>query len=260
MINDSTEFYNLLNLIAEEQTFPLELSPRDASGITTVPCKPLSTSHLKKLIETVIDNPLTQSLFNTTVTQIFNQSLTAPVSDLNTIDRLLFILESRSQTLSPTITLKEDGKEISVNLKEISNKIKQQLREHSSYVIPSTASEGKIAIKFGVPLLSTELQLNEEFPSNSTPNLEDVDELRELLGETFINEIAKSIHSITIEDKVLDLSTATFKARLKLIETLPASLIQSAIDYIERYKKVVDDCLLVEGHTISIDGTLFSNR
>jgi hypothetical protein len=76
----------------------------------------------------------------------------------------------------------------------------------------------------------------------------------------FINEIAKAVQSLTIEDKTLDLSTVTFKSRLKTIESLPASLIQKVIEYVESYKKVIDECLVVDGYTVPIDGSLFSLR
>ena len=102
--------------------------------------------------------------------------------------------------------------------------------------------------------------MNEEIYKNSNPNVEDPEELRKVLGEAFINEIAKAVRTLTIDEKTLDLSTVTFKSRLKTIETLPASLIQKVIEYIEEYKKVVDDCLTVNGHTIVIDGSLFSLR
>jgi len=92
-------------------------------------------------------------------------------------------------------------------------------------------------------------------------NVESQNDFRKILGETFINEIAKTIRTITIQDKVLDLSTVTFKSRLKTIESLPASLINNVIEYIEKYRKTLDESLVVEENiSVPIDGTLFSLR
>ena len=259
MSNDNKEFFDLLNSIVDEQTFSLELCPREEAK--TVSCKQLSTAQLKELIKTVVDSPLTQAVFNSTATKIFNQSLVEdPLVHLNVIDRLLFLLETRINSLSPTRTIQDDNVTFVINFKEILAKLKQQLKDNASLFEPSSASEGKITINFGVALLDCETQLNEEFYKNINLSVEDADELRILLGEAFINEIAKSVRSITIEDKTLELSLVTFEARLKAIELIPASLIEKVIEYIEKYKKIVDESLIVDDYSIVVDGSLFSLR
>lgn len=259
MSTENKEFYDLLNEIVEEQTFDLELCPKTDGA--SVSCKKLSTAQLKELIKSVVDSPLTQSSFNSTATKIFKQSLIGhSMESLNTIDRLLFILQTRIQSLSPVITFDNQGKKINVNLEEIKNKLLTQLKLNSKLIESQTVAEGKISLTFGVALLDTELQLNDEIYKNSKVDVENVEELRKIVGEAFINEIAKTIQTITVNDKTLNFSTVTFKSRLKTIESLPASLIQKVIEYIENYKKVIDDCLTVQDYTIPIDGSLFSLR
>ena len=259
MSTENKEFYDLLSSITSEQTFPLELSPREEAVI--VSCKQLTTVQLKELIRAVVDSPITQAVFNSTATKIFKNSLVDPsVYSLNIIDRLLFIIETRIQSLSPTMNVKENDKEITVDFLQIKEKLNQQLRENVQVLAPSSATDGKLTISFGVTLIDTESQLNDELYKNVTPNVEDAEELRKVLGEAFINEIAKSIRTLTIEDKTLDLSTVSFKSRLKVVESLPASLIQKVIEYIEKYKKLIDESLTVDGYTLTIDGTLFSLR
>lgn len=261
MNNDNKEFYDLLNSIVDEQTFPLQLTPKEDGSAAAVSCKALSTAQLKELIKTVVDSPLTQASYNSTATKVFKQSLLeTPQVNLNVVDRLLFILETRIHSLSPTMSIKDGDKTISVNFIEINDKLKQKLKENSNLLKSSTATEGQITVKFGVALLDTEAQLNSELYKNLNLNVDDADELRKVIGEAFVNEIAKAMQTITIGDKTLDFSTVTFKSRLKTIESLPASLIQKVIEYIENYKKIIDECLTVDGHTIPIDGSLFSLR
>ena len=258
-MSDNKEFYDLLNSIVDEQTFSLELCPRNESNL--VSCKQLSTAQLKELIKTVVDSPLTQAAFNSTATKVFKQSLIeSPSFALNVVDRLLFIIETRIQSLSSTMNVKNEDKDVVINFEEIRNKLKQVLKQNAGLFASCAATEGKISISFGVASLDTESQLNDELYKDINPNVEDAEELRKVLGEAFINEIAKAVSSVTIGDKTLDLSTVTFKSRLKTIESLPASLIQKAIEYIEKYKKAIDECLVVDGYTVPIDGSLFSLR
>lgn len=260
MSTDNKEFFDLLNSISTEQTFSLPLSPRE-SAVEEVQCKPLTTIQLKELIKTIVDSPLTQAAFNTTATKIFKQSLVAtPSVPLNVIDRLLFIIESRIQSISPKVVIKTDNTSNEVDLEEVKTKLKQQLLQHSELLASSSATEGKLCVKYGVALLDAETQLNEELYKNLTIDVENTEELRKILGEAFINEIAKVVQTVTIEDKTMDLSSVTFKTRLKVIESLPASVIQKVIEYIEKYKKLLEDCLSVDGQTIPIDGSLFSLR
>ena len=261
MSTENKEFYDLLNSIVEEQTFSLDLSPNEAGETKTVSCKQLSTSQLKELIKTVVDNPLTQWAFNSTTTNIFKNSLIEqPSSSLNIIDRLLFILATRIHSISSIIKLTSDEEELIVNLEDVKSNINNQIKENCILFQPATATEGKLTIKFGVALLDAEAQLNEEIYKNVNPSVNDPEELRKVIGEAFINEIAKSIYSLTIQDKTLDFSTMSFASRLQAIESLPASLIQKVIDYIENYKKIIEECLSINGHDIAIDGSLFSLR
>lgn len=256
MSTENKEFYDLLDSIVNEQTFDLEL----ANG-TVVKCKSLTTAQLKDLIKTVVDSPLTQAAFNTTASKIFKDSLIdTPACSLNIVDRLLFILETRIQSVSRTTIIEQEDKQIAINFEDIKNKLLTSLRQNSNLFVSSEATDGKITVTFGVALLDTETQLNDEIYRNLSVDVNNVDQLRKVLGEAFINEIAKSINTVTIGDKTFDFSGVTFKSRIKTVESLPASLIQKVIEYIEKYKKVIDESLTVEGYTVPIDSSLFSLR
>lgn len=260
MSNENKEFLDLLSSISKEQSFELELAPRSQSVV--VICKPLTTSQLKELVKTVVDSPVTQSAFSSTVTKVFKDSLveTSPVS-LNVLDRLLFILETRINSLSNTLTIRKENEEpITVNLIELRDKLRSALAANAQFLLPKTVTEGKFTLSLEVATLQVEQQLNEEIYKNLDPEVNNPEQLRTLLGDAFINEIAKVLKSITIEEKTLDLSKNTFKNRLKIIESLPASIIQKAIEYIENYKKIIDEVMQVNGQPIPIDGTLFSVR
>lgn len=255
MSQDNKEFYSLLNELVNEQTFDLELSNN-----SNTKCKQLTTAQLKELIKTVVDSPITQSQFNSTATKIFSESLIEPNESLTIVDRLLFLLAMRTNSLSSTKEIDHEGKKILINFEQISKKLLENIKQNKEKFAKKTFKLDKITIVSSIPSLQTESRLNEEVYKNQAVNVEDVEQLRKVLGEAFINEIAKNIESVTINEQTLDLSTVTFKSRLKTIESLPALLIQNVIEYIESYKKIIDECLTIEGYTIPVDGSLFSIR
>ena len=74
MSSENKELLRFLQELNSQQTFKVALTPRLNNSTVYVPeveCVPLTTSQLKKLIETVVDSPITQSVFNSTATEIF---------------------------------------------------------------------------------------------------------------------------------------------------------------------------------------------
>ena len=257
MSTENKEFYDLLKTLTEEQTFPLELF----STGEKLNCKYLTTFQLKEIIKTVVDSPLTQSAFNTTCTKIFKDSLlvkenlTAP---LNVLDRLSFLLQTRINSISPIVTINKTTSPVAVNFSDILSNLHSKKQEHLEKFATVSETEGKVKITYGVALLDAELQLNEEIYKDLKVNVNDAEEMKNLLGESFINEIGKCIQSITIGENTFDLSKISFKERLQAIGSLPASLIQKVIEYIEEYKDIIDVCLTVDNNLITIDASLFS--
>jgi hypothetical protein len=256
------EFFDLLNSITEEQTFSFELISADKP--TKITCKPLTTFQLKELVKSAVDSPLTQAAFNSAVSTIFVDSITEnPGIKFNIIDRLLFVLETRLNSFSSTKEVEHEGKKITIDFKSILTKLRKELKSNIKNITPSSVTEGKFTVHFGVPYVATELQMNEELYKNFDINIEDAEKLRKIIGEAFINEIAKTIDAVIVSkdgetQKVMDLSTVSFKQRLKVVESLPASLIQSIIEYVENYKEIIENCLIVDGYSVPIDSTLFT--
>lgn len=259
MSESNKEFYELLKSVTNTETFSVILT--DKKDYTF---KQLSTAQLKELIKTVVDSPLTQAMFSVTASKVMRDSLTTEGVDtslFNVVDRILFILETRIKSISPSITLTNEGATEQVDIQLVKEKLVSSLQSNSGLFEDISSSNGQIEVTFGVPLIKTEIQLNDELYKDTNVSVENQEELRKILGETFINEIAKSIKTIKVQDKELDLSTVTFKSRLKTIETLPASLINDVIFYIERYRKVVEESLTIkENLTLPVDGSLFSLR
>jgi hypothetical protein len=253
------EFNDLLSSLVTKETFSLKLTDGNVYEFYQ-----LSTNQLKELVKAVVDSPLTQSVFNNTLSRIMKESFVnreTSLTNFNVVDRLLFCLTTRIESLSPTYNVNQENRTLSINLAEIKEKLSAAIETNKVLFSNQQTTSGEVTLAYGLPLVPTETQLNDELYKNADINVDTPNELRKLLGEAFINEIAKTIKTITIQEKTLDLSTLTFKARLKTIESLPASVVQQAIGYVEKYKGVIDSCLRVsDDYSVSIDGSLFSLR
>jgi hypothetical protein len=250
-------FQQLLDVISNEQTFELELLNSNKLNF-----KQLTTLQLKELIQTVVDSPVTQAVFNSTITKIFRTSLVdaTDISNFTVLDRLMFVLETRSQSLSPTKTVTQDDKTITYNFSEIKSKLAHSFTESKELLDVQTTTKDKYTLTYSIPTLKSEQQLNDELYKKLEIDIKNVDELRKIIGDAFINEIAKTLQTIEIDGSKFDFSTSTFKNRVKIIETLPASITQEVITYIEKYKGIIDSCLTVDGTLLTVDGSLFSLR
>lgn len=255
------QFNQLLEQLKQENSFSLTLTDGNSYQFSQ-----LTTVQLKELIKTVIDSPLTQSAFNSSSTKVFEQSLIdageKTLKDFNAIDRLLFILQTRIQSISPEAKLTtKDEKKVSVNLQQVLQSLQQAVALNLSLFQDGSEIEGKVQVTFGVPSLILDAQMNEELYKDTNLQVENMEQLRKVIGEAFINEIAKAIKTITIDSSTIDFNTQNFKSRLKVVESLPAILTQKVIQYIEKYKEVIDKCLTVQEDLIlNVDGSLFSSR
>ena len=258
---NNQEFFALLEQNKAQETFDLLIT----NG-RSVTCKPLTALHLKYLVESVVDSPLTQSLFAVTINKIFKESITNDIeySSLTYVDKILFALSTKIASLSPDYRFTEDGQEHDVDLVNIKSKLIGAIGSNASLFEQQIVTTNNCTLTYGVPLLLAEDQINDElYKSKTDDNIQTQEQLRKILGEAFMNEIAKTIRSVEIAGNLMDFSTTTFKTRLKVVESLPASLLSSVIKYVEKYKKEIERSVTIslpenKSHIINIDGSLFT--
>lgn len=209
-----------------------------------VPFKQLNTEQLKRLLKTIIDSPIRNSEFITTFNNIIKNNIldeTIDVDQLNVFDKTLILIKTRIDSISPeyTFTLSdeelENVSEFKINIKDIYDNFIQTAPTYSSEVIKNNNCEITVAL----PTLSIENKLEKELYKNVKLEITTPNELRETIGETFINELTKYILSIKIDENVIDLNQHNFKTRIKLVEQLPTSCINGVLKYIENYKTLL---------------------
>jgi hypothetical protein len=207
--------------------------------------KQLNTEQLKKLLKTVIDSPIHNTEFIITFNTIIKENIldgSINVDELNIFDKLLILIKTRIESVSHdyTFTLTEeeysqletDEKIFNVNLKQIYDNFTDQEPLFDKEIIKSGAYE----ITASLPSLQTENKLEKELYKNVKLEISTPEELRNTIGDTFINELTKYISTLRVNETEIDLNTLTFKNRIKIIEQLPTSAINGVLKYVEKYK------------------------
>lgn len=206
--------------------------------------KQLNTEQLKRLLKTIIDSPIHNSEFITTFNNIIKDNIldeTVNVDDLNIFDKTLILIKTRIESISSEYTFilnneeAEAIKEFKINIAEIYNTFIQTTPTFSNEVIKNENCE----ITACLPTLLTENKLEKELYKNVKLEITTPEELRNTLGDTFINELTKYISNIKINDVVIDLNNYNFKTRIKIVEQLPTICINGVLKYIEKYKELI---------------------
>lgn len=217
--------------------------------------KQLTTEQLKRILKTLLDNPINNQEFILVLNSIIKENCIIPEIDTNTLtilDKQIVLLKTRIESISPeyTFELAEDlARTVSLN-EILNNFLTKKINP-----LPETFTVNNCSLICTIPTLDIENKFEKELRQNIKQNITTTEDLRNIIGDTFINEITKFVSSITINDAVIDLSTYNFKDRIKVVESLPTSLINNVIKYIEKYRDIVKD-LFTCNLTIDKDGTI----
>jgi hypothetical protein len=217
--------------------------------------KQLTTEQLKRVLKTVIDSPIYNTEFILTFNSIIKENCLdeeVSVDNLTAFDKLLVLFKTRIESISPELVLSyTDEEKEQYKLTESSKKI--NLQEHfTNFVEKGITFDNEIIdvngcrVTCSVPTIQTENKLEKELHKNAKLEINTPEELRNVVGETFINELVKFISQISIEDKVVDLLALPFKTRIGIVEGLPTNLINKVIKYIERYREGTKDLLTIK--------------
>ena len=182
--------------------------------------KQLNTEQLKKILKTIIDSPIHNTEFTITFNSIIRDNIldaSVNVEELNVFDKTLILIKTRIESISSeyTFTLNDEEKvqleEFKVNVAEVYNKFIQILPVYNTEVVKSNNCELEISL----PTLQTENRLEKELYKNVKLEITTPEELRNTIGETFINELTKYIISIKVNESMIDLNQHNFKTRIK---------------------------------------------
>jgi len=215
-----------------------------------VKSKILNTDQLKKLFKSLVDSPLQNSLFTQTFNQIMSENIIEEdVNNLTVVDKAVYFVALRTNSIASTYTVnlteedikKDDLKSAKVSY-DLSHHLKNVVLNFNSELERSVTS-GQYTVVCGMPTIKVENLLEKELHKNVNVEVNSPEELRQLIGDAFINEITKYIKSLTVNSEVIDFTALDFKSRILLVSKLPTTLINGVLKYMESCKLLTDSVM-----------------
>lgn len=210
--------------------------------------KQLSTEQFKRLLKTVIDSPIYNTEFITTINNVIKENCLEKdvnVANFNVLDKLLILIKTRIESVDPNYTFTFTKEEIEENNLPEPTYIIDLAEQYNNFIktapelLSQTFDHETISIVCSLPTISTENKLEKELHKNTKIDISTPEELRNTLGDAFINELSKYISSLKIGESEINLDQVSFKDRVKIIEQLPTIIINKTLKYIETYKKLI---------------------
>jgi hypothetical protein len=250
-MSQTTEVKDIINLIQgldSESNFPVYI-PSLQKELTF---KQLTTEQLKRILKTVIDSPV----YNTEFTKTFNSIIKENCLDKEIItdnftiyDKVLILFKTKIKSISPDFNFTFTEEEIQNNNLASKNKIINIENHFNNFIEknitfePQTIELNNSSVICKLPTILTENKLEQELHKNIKIEVSTPEELRTIVGETFINEVTKFIAEININGTNIDLLKLSFKNRISVVENLPTQIINKVIKYVEQYREAIKPLL-----------------
>lgn len=223
--------------------------------------KLLSTKQLKRILETVVDSPVYNTQFTLVANSIFKENCldnSVDVDSLNIYDKVIFLLKTRIESVSKDYTAKFTQEEIEqFGLKDENitidlSEIYQSFLDKNITYNDQHLSHDSCTCTCSLPTLKTENTIEAELHKNLKIEIETPEELRTIIGDTFINEVTKYVKTLTLNENEINLFNYTFKDRIKIVESLPVPLINKVLKYVEEYRSQIEPLITF---TVSVQDT-----
>jgi hypothetical protein len=210
---------------------------------TTVQFLPLTLAQQKNIIETSVDSSIGALFFNNTFYKILKQNIKDDISKYNTIDRVNFALQLRSQ-LSDTY-VKNDNK---ISLKDLLAKNKTV----TGNILSTEIASDNFTFVVQVPNLTLDDKVNTILLNKYRNENLNGGKLKTLISDLFVYEILKFIVKVKINGKELDLHQ-DLNASANLLEKIDSIHLVKVTNYINDVRDVEKNLATFAGSSVSVD-------
>jgi hypothetical protein len=216
--------------------------------------KPLSVKQQKDLIKSGLDGALAGITISNIIGEIILDNSVEKYDFLVT-DKLPILLALRKQSFGNIFILKENDEEIQFNLDDI---LQNKLNYSFDTQVEIKLANSNVIAHVDVIKIQDDIKINQYQLEKLRKNKDEA--ISETVGSMFIYEIIKFITKILIGEEVLDLTTLPIKDRLTIIESVPVTLNNSILEYIQKFRKEEAEYVTIENKVLPIDARLFAKE
>lgn len=214
---------------------------------------PMTTKHQKAIIESSLDNPIYNAIFQQKAYEIVKELCTRPeiVDNFTTFDKDAVLIQMRYAF----IDTKYDDKEF----ENVINKIKT----FEESLTPEEKTVNGFKVVFKIPTFKDEYKLYKEFQKLDSYVISpsDDDDIRKMLANLYVLELSKYVSSITIIDRDLTMNFSNHGVDecMEIIDNIDKSVTKCIQDYINDQRTKHKDFYTIDEDTeIAINSELFS--
>jgi hypothetical protein len=228
--------------------------------------KEINTSQQKRLVKSIIDSPVYKTQFILTAKDIIEENLVdkdLDVTSLTILDKMFILVKMRSVSIGKDIEIEMASKineEVKYKTKVDLDKILSSAKKDVKEIKPEEIVVGQYKVVCNIPNILCEYKLEEELRQHEQFSLNDVqsiEEVREMIGVKYINELCKFTQSLEItggdDVEIYNFVDFSFADRIQIIESLPAKVIKSVLKYAENVTKELNKISLINKQA-TIDG------
>lgn len=216
--------------------------------------KPLSVKQQKDLIKSGLDGALAGITISNIIGEIVLDNAVDKYDFLVT-DKLPILLALRKQAFGNIFILKEGDEEIEFDLDDI---LKNELNYSFDNQVEIKLANSDVIAHVDVIKIRDDIKINEYQLEKLKKNKDEA--ISETVGSMFIYEIIKFITKILIGTEELDLTTLPIKDRLTVIESVPVTLNNSILEYIQKFRKEEAEYVTIKEKVLPIDARLFAKE
>lgn len=240
-----------------------------------VPFSEINTSQQKRLVKSVLDSPVYNTEFIYTLREILKENCQDPQVDIDSltiIDKFILALSLRIKSIGNDIEteIQIEGENVNVTLD--GSKILQLALDTVQNLNSETIQDQYYVIECSVPTISTEYKLEKELrPKPTKLEIDNVEEMRETIGDVFTSEIVKYINKVSIKgenDQLIPIEWNRFSYadRIKIVETFKIGILKDILSFINKVTKEIDKITLIKFNfkdneyerRLTIDGGFFT--
>jgi len=216
--------------------------------------RPLSVKQQKDLIKSGLDGALAGITISNIIGEIILDNSVDKYDYLVT-DKLPILLALRKQSFGSTFLLKEGDEETEFDLDDI---LKKELNYSFDSQVEIKLANSEVVAHVDVIKIQDDIKINQYQLEKLRKNKDEA--ISETVGSMFIYEIIKFVTKILIQNDTLDLTTLPIKDRLTVIESVPVTLNNSILEYIQQFRKEEAEYVTIDGKVLPIDARLFAKE